>query len=97
VDSAALPLSAALRAFAGPAHARELALSGGEDYVLLLAVPRRRTAAFERAMARAHLFCADIGALSPGARVLVDGKVSPLRGFRHFGRSLRRGLRTSPR
>ena len=41
LESAHLPVSAALRAAVGEERARELALTGGEDYELCFTVPRR--------------------------------------------------------
>jgi len=45
LEREALPLSAALRRACSPERALHLALTGGEDYVLLVSVPERRAAA----------------------------------------------------
>ncbi len=86
VDVAALPVSPALRAHAG-ARAWEWALAGGEDYQLLLAVPPRRAAAFERQAARAGEKVTRVGRLTAGRapRFLLEGAdVRAPRGFDHF-------------
>lgn len=77
------------RAFASPAGALRAALLGGEDYELLLAVPRRRVRAFERACARAGHCVHAIGRLVPGRALRVlgaDGRPYrlSLSGFDHF-------------
>ena len=60
------------------------ALSGGEDYVLVVTVPGRRVKAFESAMAGFDL--ARIGQVSTGTGVRLDGKILQGRGgFQHFG------------
>jgi thiamine-monophosphate kinase len=83
LEAAAIPLSAAASAWAG-ARALQLGLRGGEDYVLLVAVPPRRTAAFERALAKAGLAAHPIGALSATPGLRLDGHAlhGPL-GFQH--------------
>ncbi len=48
IDLARLPLSAALRASCDGAQARRHALTGGDDYELLFALPPERRAALER-------------------------------------------------
>ena len=45
LDAGAIPVSAPLLRYAGPERARELALSGGDDYELLFTVPARRSRA----------------------------------------------------
>lgn len=65
-----LPVSRELRARAGSdRRAARWALAGGEDYELLLAVPPHRSAAFERACARAGEQVRDVGAMTRGSRV----------------------------
>jgi len=86
LESAAIPVSDALFAYAGSrARALGFALGGGEDYVLLVAVPPRRRAAFERALARAGLRALEIGRVTEGPGLLLDGR-PPTRpsGFMHF-------------
>jgi thiamine-monophosphate kinase len=90
LEADALPRSPALRALArrAPEEALRLALGGGEDYELLLAVPPARAAAFERACVRVGETVTRVGVLTPGARVaLVDRHGRPLavpEGWRHF-------------
>ncbi len=83
LDSAAIPLSDALLDYAGSREsALPYALTGGEDYVLLVAV--RRPRAFEAAMARAGFAVEHIGWLRSGTGVKLDGV--PMRGrlgFKH--------------
>jgi thiamine-monophosphate kinase len=73
-----LPLSPAYRAATkGRAHPHEEALSGGEDYELLLAVPRARLPALRAAARRARTPVAVIGAIEArrGIRVVKGGGV----------------------
>lgn len=85
LSAAELPLSAALRAWASPAQARTFSLTGGEDYVLLVSVPKLERQAFERALERKRLSAFHVGRLSRRAGIRVDGKPSPRRaGFMHF-------------
>ena len=81
--SGALPLSDALLAFAGSRKAAlPFALTGGEDYVLLVAV--RRPASFEAAMARAGFSAHRIGSLRRGSGVSLDGtRLRGRLGFMH--------------
>jgi thiamine-monophosphate kinase len=86
LDSAGVPVSDALLAWAGSrAAALDLALHGGEDYVLVVAVPARRVPAFERALRHAGLAPLRLGRLARGRGVLLDGR-KPLKldGFKHF-------------
>jgi thiamine-monophosphate kinase len=83
LESDAIPLSEALLELAGSRKAAlPFALTGGEDYVLLVAV--RNPARFEAAMARAGL-CADrIGELTRGTGVKLDGvRLRGRLGFTH--------------
>jgi thiamine-monophosphate kinase len=88
LDYATLPISAALEAAVGAQRARELALTGGEDYELCFTVPQAKLDEFMQLCPAAEFGWTRIGALTaaPGARVL-RGKtvmqVSP-RGFDHF-------------
>jgi thiamine-monophosphate kinase len=90
VQTARLPIDSDVRAaFARPSAALRMALIGGEDYELVLAVPRRRRRAFERACARARQPVTEVGRLisAPGLR-LVDGSgralALPKPGYQHF-------------
>ncbi len=70
VDVACLPVSTELRRWAGSEErAAKWALAGGEDYELLLAIPPHRSAAFERACARAGEQVREIGVVTRGSRV----------------------------
>ena len=76
LEAGRLPISEALRGFAGE-RALELALSGGEDYVLLCSAPARHRAALAR------LGAFEIGRLIAGAGVRLDGKAISPRGWQH--------------
>lgn len=77
LDSAALPLSRALVKFAGT-RALDLALRGGEDYVLLFTAPDRHADALRA------LGAFEIGQVIRGSGVRVDGKTITGRGgFTH--------------
>jgi thiamine-monophosphate kinase len=90
IDAAAIPVDLGARAW----HARTgadpvlAALSGGEDYELLFAVPARRRRAFLAAVARAgRLACTKIGRLrkEPGAWLDRGGRLEGLpEGFAHY-------------
>jgi thiamine-monophosphate kinase len=101
VEVERLPLSTAYRTATRGARApHEGALSGGEDYELLLAVPPSRLAALRRAARRARTRVSVIGALTrePGVRVVKGGVLlrprrgghDHLRGGRVLGRGSRR-------
>lgn len=84
LDAEALPLSPALRAAVAPELARRFALTGGEDYVLLVTVAERRAEAFERAMARRRLDAWRLGRISSVGGLRVDGRpVHGALGFQH--------------
>jgi len=87
VSLAALPVSSELRKEAGR-HAWRWAVAGGEDYELLLAVPRKAVRAFERASRRAGHSVANVGELTRRrAVVFVDARGRPTavpHGFEHF-------------
>jgi thiamine-monophosphate kinase len=81
VECSALPLGKAARALP---DGMELALGGGEDYALLLAVPRRKLARL-----RARLRCAEVGRIIRGRGVQLTelGQPRPLprrAGFDHM-------------
>ncbi len=69
VDIGQLPVSAALRASASVDLAREFALCGGDDYELLLTVPREQYQQLANAAARLGVPLAAIGDMRPGAGV----------------------------
>ena len=82
----ALPLSVAAQDLAG---ARDVALSGGDDYELLFTAPPARRAAIERIGKRLALPLTRIGRIeaAPGLRVIdAAGRPLSLRrtGWRHF-------------
>jgi thiamine-monophosphate kinase len=86
LEAEAIPVSDALLAWAGSrAAALHLALAGGEDYVLVVAVREARAAAFERALAARGLRALRLGTLTRGAGVLVNGRnPGGPRGFMHL-------------
>ncbi len=76
VDLAAVPLSPAARAATAADPALfDAAVTGGDDYEVLCAVPSDRRLAFERAAARAGVAVTAIGAaeLGPGSPRFLDG------------------------
>jgi thiamine-monophosphate kinase len=83
-----LPLSAALREYASLAEARELALSGGDDYELLLCVAPQRYQSLAAAAEALGLPLCVIGEMHAGSGVAwsLDGApAAPARqGFDHF-------------
>jgi thiamine-monophosphate kinase len=89
VEVNAIPLSPELRRRAGSfERALRWALRGGEDYELLVAVPRARAGAFERHCARAGERVSRVGILTAGAQIRFvspEGTtIPPPRGFDHF-------------
>lgn len=101
IEADRLPLSSAYRAATrGARDPLAGALSGGEDYELLLAVPPRRLAAIRTAARRAGTRVTVVGALedAPGVRVFRGGRaIRPrhrghdhLRPVRVLGRASRR-------
>ena len=87
LDAQALPVSAALRAAAGPEAWREL-LAGGEDYELCFAAAAAQAPAVQAAAASAGVPVARIGRLAGGGgiQLLRDGAVTQFSapGFDHF-------------
>lgn len=87
VDVARLPIGRSLKKTLPPRKQIEFALAGGEDYELILAVPSRRAAAFERACAQIGERVTRVGEFVRGSLVhLRQGGTSipaPL-GFDHF-------------
>jgi thiamine-monophosphate kinase len=91
VEVERLPLSAAMRSTTNSSQALEWALSGGDDYELLLAVPPARFAELKTAADRLNLTLTTIGELSDGAGVTwsLNGKdfVPRVSGFDHFAQA----------
>ena len=83
-----LPLSPALREFAALPRARELALTGGDDYELLLCIPAQRYQALADAAAALSLRLTTIGEMRRGSGVTwsLQGKPAApsAQGFDHF-------------
>lgn len=88
LDYRALPLSPQLRAALGEARARELALTGGEDYELCFTVPEAGTAQLEARCPAARFGWTRIGTLTAAAGAVVHDGASVMqvshRGFDHF-------------
>lgn len=84
----ALPVSAPLRSALGEERARELALTGGEDYELCFSVPAAKLDEFAARCPAAEFGWSRIGTLNaiPGARVQRGATVMQVshRGFDHF-------------
>jgi thiamine-monophosphate kinase len=77
IDAAAVPLSDAARAaIAADPALFESALTGGDDYEILLTLPPERLAAFTASAARAGIAATEIGRIVPGqgTRFVRDGK-----------------------
>ncbi|MCW2290625.1 thiamine-monophosphate kinase [Pseudomonas sp. BIGb0408] len=86
VEQQRLPLSAALRACAGDETARQLALAGGDDYVLAFTLPAEKLDGLRAMGQPVHV----IGRVEAGQGVhLQDAEgraIQPLqRGYQHFG------------
>ena len=83
-----LPLSEPLAALLGERHARELALTGGDDYELCFAVPPHHIARLLSQLPPQEWRYTRIGALraAPGASVVRDGTVMEFShsGYEHF-------------
>jgi thiamine-monophosphate kinase len=83
-----LPVSEPLAALLGERRARELALTGGDDYELCFAVPPHNIARLLRQLPPQQWGYTRIGALraAPGAVVVRDGTVMEFShsGYRHF-------------
>lgn len=84
-----LPVSRPLVAALGPEAARELALTGGDDYELCFSVRPARVAALEHELPPAQWNYRRIGVLreAPGATVTRQGTVMDFShsGYQHFG------------
>ena len=85
---AEVPLSEPLRAVLGEERARELALTGGDDYELCFAVPLHNIARLTAELSPQEWRYTRIGALrdAPGAVVVRDGTVMEFShsGYEHF-------------
>ncbi|MBN9623276.1 MAG: hypothetical protein J0H06_10020, partial [Actinobacteria bacterium] len=99
IDSTALPLAPGVEAVAGAAgrEALELAISGGEDYELLAALPPEAVDAAREAVAATGTPLSVIGKVeaADGARVraevrLPGGGAAPTRGYDQLRRPQRR-------
>ncbi len=90
VDLEGLPVSDALRRFAGQAGAERLALTGGDDYELCFAVPAAGAAGVEAVAAGCGVPVAVIGAVRAGRGIELRRAGAPQRfehgGFDHFAR-----------
>jgi thiamine-monophosphate kinase len=88
IEFEALPVSAALCAAVGEARARELALSGGDDYELCFAIAAPQLAQLAELLPPREFAYARIGVLSAraGARVTHHGTVMDFShsGYQHF-------------
>jgi thiamine-monophosphate kinase len=89
LDYAALPVSSALRAAVGEEQARQLALTGGEDYELCFTVPAAKLDEFAARCPAAQFGWSRIGVLGPQRGAVVQRGASVMqvshRGFDHFG------------
>ena len=100
LDADVIPIDPALRQWAEEASvdALEAALSGGEDYELLFAVPARRRRRFVAAARRCRdVAVTRIGVVTPSPQIVVrrESRITPLpRGFRHFASHGAAGLQT---
>jgi thiamine-monophosphate kinase len=89
LDYAAIPVSDPLRAAVGEERARELALTGGEDYELCFTVPAAKLNEFNTHCPASEFGWTRIGTLTVQAGALVQRGASVMqvshRGFDHFG------------
>ncbi len=88
LDYEQLPVSAALLSACGPERARELALTGGDDYELCFSVPASRIDAMLEALPRERWDYQRIGTLRSSTGTLVRRGETVMqvshRGFDHF-------------
>lgn len=88
LDLECLPLSPALRGFAGEGAARQLALTGGEDYELCFTIAPERAPLLAAQLDNVKCAATCIGRLLPGTGITVreQGRAVTLdlRGFDHF-------------
>jgi thiamine-monophosphate kinase len=91
IDAANLPLSAALRAYAGDAGAVRLALTGGEDFELCFTIAPGREAELAAQLDIVKCAATRIGTVAAGSGIKVQehGRelALDLRGFDHFATS----------
>ena len=88
IDPNALPVPSALRGVFGSAAARELALSGGDDYELCFTVPPAGVGAMQAALAAVDGKATRIGTIveGQGVRALGNEPLATARGgWDHFG------------
>lgn len=89
LELSALPVSDALLRAVGASRARELALTGGDDYELCFAVPQSRVAALQQTLPPREWGYARIGVLREGQGVQVYDADAVIdishSGFDHFG------------
>jgi thiamine-monophosphate kinase len=89
INYEALPVSAPLEQAAGAERARELALTGGDDYELCFSVAQENLTALEQELPAQRWGYSRIGVLraSAGAVVLHNGSVMQFShcGYQHFG------------
>lgn len=90
INADQLPVSAHLASTTGDTRARELALTGGDDYELCFTVPVANVARMTRELPPAEWGYSPIGVLrpEPGAIVMRNGTVMQVShsGFDHFAR-----------
>jgi thiamine-monophosphate kinase len=91
IEAALMPLSgAARRAVAAEAAMLERALTGGDDYEIVCAVPPRKVVSFQAAAAKAGVPLAEVGVIAKGSAPpqFLDGSGKPLTfkqlSFSHF-------------
>lgn len=100
VELGRLPLAPPVRRALG-GRAASFTLAGGEDYELLLAVPRRRASAFEAAARRAKEKVRCVGVLTAERSIVFcdpEGQVvPPPAGFDHFAPDRRLQIDRPPR
>ena len=87
IDLEVLPLSSPLVATFGEDKARQLALTGGDDYELLFTVPPQQLAIVRQRCAELAIECSVIGQIAAGdVQLLLNGKQVPLPagGYDHF-------------
>jgi thiamine-monophosphate kinase len=88
VDVDRLPLSPAMQSLVSGDQARAWALSAGDDYELLVAVPRQRFDELAAAARQLSLKLTVVGELRPGNEITwaLDGRpfTAPAQGYDHF-------------